>query len=320
MARVNPRPARFELHPPSRRHVGVDIQLRRPYDRHRHTSAAADKYSGVTWGCPFAGWCGGCRVSSVAVCGQVVAGGSCRSGRACWVAFVAARQSGSCPDRALRRRRNAERGHRLPGRRLRGRGVAVAETVQRDRLGRAGRPASVGSAATVRTRGGGWDQGDGVRTARAASRPVVSVELGRAGGSGRAGRAGVGDLVVDGAALVARGGHQAVALPVLDLPSRPRLRRQGRPRPGPVRPRVERRAARRRRLRDLRRREVPATSPPPLPPAPPAPARTGGPGRVRVRAGRHARLHGRLRRPPGPPHRQRHFQDRHRPLHGRWPR
>jgi IS30 family transposase len=39
-------------------------------------------------------------------------------------------------------------------------------------------------------------------------------------------------------------------------------------------------------------------------------------GRVRVRAGRHARLHGRLRRPSCTPHRQRRPEDRDRAVHG----
>ena len=77
--------------------------------------------------------------------------------------------------------------------------------------------------------------------------------------------------------------------------------------------------ARRRRLRDLRRREVPAAGAAPLPSRarPAGPGRTGA-GRVRIRAGRHPGLHGRLRRAPGPADRPGRRQDRDRAVHGRW--
>ena len=70
----------------------------------------------------------------------------------------------------------------------------------------------------------------------------------------------------DGLAVALRGRDQAVAVPLLDLPARPRLHRQGRPDPRPLRGPVGRRAAASRRLRRLLRRE--ALDPSPAPQAP----------------------------------------------------
>ena len=81
-------------------------------------------------------------------------------------------------------------------------------------------------------------------------------------------------LRVHRAPLAGRRRAQALAAPVLDLPPRPALRAQGRPRPGPLRSGVwEGRAARRGRVRAQRRREARrpgphAASTPPCPPGP----------------------------------------------------
>ena len=178
------------------------------------------------------------------------------------------------------------------------------------------RTAPLGSAADVRLRGGGGHQGYGVRAARAPRCAAVALEFPRARRPGGHRGAGRLDLVVDGAALAARRRDQAVAVSVVDLPPRPRLRHQGGPGPRPLRAALGGRGARPRRLRDLGGREVPAPGARPLPPRPrPGPGAAPA-GRVRVRAGRHAGLLRRLRRPRGTPVRQRRREDRHRAVHG----
>ena len=79
------------------------------------------------------------------------------------------------------------------------------------------------------------------------------------------------DLRRDGLALALRGRDQALAVPLLDLPARSRLHRQGRPHPRPLRRPLGRRAAASRRLRRVLRRE--ALDPSPAPQAPHAAGR-----------------------------------------------
>ena len=137
-------------------------------------------------------------------------------------------------------------------------------------------------------------------------------------GTGRRGRLpwpGRGDLTGHRAPVAARGRDQTVAAPVLDLPPRPRPRRQGRPGPRPLRPHLGRPPARRGRVRHQRRRKVPTPSPPPPPPRPATGARTHPPGGVRVPPRRHPGLLRRLRRPPRPGDRPHRTQDRNRALH-----
>ena len=111
---------------------------------------------------------------------------------------------------------------------------------------------------------------------------------------------------------------QALAAPVLDLHPRPRLRRQGHPGAGPLRPQLGRQAARRGRVRHLQRREDLHPGPLPLPPHP-APGQ--GPhdaGQPRIRPRRRPGLPGRLRRPPRPRVRPLRRPHRHRPVHRPW--
>ena len=83
---------------------------------------------------------------------------------------------------------------------------------------------------------------------------VVEHRAGRRGGRPRDRRL---DHRLDRAPLARRRRDQALAAPVLDLPPRPRLRDQGRPRARPVRPHLAGTRAGRRRVRDQRRREDP---------------------------------------------------------------
>ena len=144
---------------------------------------------------------------------------------------------------------------------------------------------------------------------------VVALVEQRPGRRGRPPRRGDLDLGVHDPPLAQRGRDQTLAAPVLDLPPRPRLRGQGRPRAGPLRPLLGRRTARPPRLRHQRRREIPAPSPPPPPPRLATPTRPDPAGRVRVPPRRHPRLPGRLRRPPRPRDRTHRAQDRDRTVH-----
>ena len=93
------------------------------------------------------------------------------------------------------------------------------------------------------------------------------VELPRAGPRGSRRRHHPGGLGVHGAPMAGRRRAQALAAPVVDLPPRPVLRPQGRPRAGPVPADLGRPAAGRRRVRDQRRRETRRPGPPADPPA-----------------------------------------------------
>ena len=86
------------------------------------------------------------------------------------------------------------------------------------------------------------------------------------------------DLAGDGAPVAVRGRAQTLAVPVVDLHHRSRLRRQGATGARPVRPDLGRETVGRRRVRDLRRREDLHPGPLPLPPHPArraSPARSG---------------------------------------------
>ena len=137
---------------------------------------------------------------------------------------------------------------------------------------------------------GGRGEGAGVRAAR--RQPDCRWRSGAAPSwpprrAARHGRVGVG---LHGAPLAGRRRDQAVAAPVLDLPPRPRLRGQGRPRAGPVRPHLRRRAARRRRLRA----SAPTRNPACRPAAGSIPAAQPGPGRQPMRVESEYRRHGTL--------------------------
>ena len=80
---------------------------------------------------------------------------------------------------------------------------------------------------------------------------------------------------VHGAPLAVRGRAQTLAVPVVDLHHRPRLRGQGAAGAGPVRTDLGRETVGPERVRDLRRREDLHPGPLPLPPHPAARARPG---------------------------------------------
>ena len=117
-------------------------------------------------------------------------------------------------------------------------------------------------------------------------------------------------------ALALRGRDQAVAVPLLDLPARPRLHRQGRPDPRPLRRPMGRRAAAPRRLRRLLRRETldPSPRPQTLHAARRAARQARPARRARVRPARRALLLRRLGRAPREAVRPLRRQGRDRPV------
>ncbi len=99
-------------------------------------------------------------------------------------------------------------------------------------------------------------------------------------------------------AVAVRRRGQTLAAPVVDLPPRPRLCRQGRPRARPVPPPLEAPQARQTRLRHLRRREDLDPSAYPQTPHHPACGEANHACRARAHPRRRAGLAGRLGRPP----------------------
>ena len=92
----------------------------------------------------------------------------------------------------------------------------------------------------------GRGQGPGLRAARRQRDAAGPLDLPRAGPPGGRQRHRSRALGVHRAPLARRRRDQALAAPVVDLPPRPVLRRQGRPRPGPLPAGLGRTAARRR--------------------------------------------------------------------------
>ena len=125
-------------------------------------------------------------------------------------------------------------------------------------------------------------------------------------------------LVGDGPPVAVRGRAQTLAVPVVDLHHRPRLRRQGQPGARPLRPDMGRKTAGPRRLCDLRRREDLHPGPLSLPPHPPAGHVPPDAGQPRLRPRRRAGLPGRLRRAPRPSVRPLRGHHRHRPVQPTW--
>ena len=132
--------------------------------------------------------------------------------------------------------------------------------------------------------------------------PELLAEITRAG-------AGPPALGVIGAADPGRAPGQALAVPVVDLPARPGLRRQGICHPRPVPGVSPRQAAAARRPHPVRGRQAVHPGPRPLPPHRPGHARQARAGRARIRPARCPRPAGRARRahreqcspPPRPP-------------------
>ena len=140
------------------------------------------------------------------------------------------------PDHPGRRRRPVQRRDRRRSRAARRHRPQVASTVLRGAAGRSGRPAPVRPATPVQRRPGRGGEGVGLRAADHQRGAAGEVELPRSGRRSRPPRGGGLGVGLDGAALAGRRRDQTLAAPVLDLPPRPRLRRQGRPGAGPVRP------------------------------------------------------------------------------------
>jgi hypothetical protein len=114
------------------------------------------------------------------------------------------------------------------------------------------------------------------------------------------GRARRIDFVLDGAPLVVGGGNQVMALPVLDLPARLRLRSKSDVRPRPPLALLRRRGTPPERLRDLGQREVLAPGAQALPPQPRSRSKGHPVGRVRVRGPNAPESARRCSKPPRP--------------------
>ena len=132
----------------------------------------------------------------------------------------------------------------------------------------------------------------------------------------RAGAAEEKLSVVLGAADLGRAPGQALAVPVLDLPPRPGLRRQGDRDPGPLPGVLPRHAATARRPDPVSGRQAVHPGPRPLPSHRPGRARQTRPGRARIRPPRRLGPAGR----PGRAHwesvRRHSGHHRHRPVYG----
>ena len=119
-----------------------------------------------------------------------------------------------------------------------------------------------------------------------------------------------------GAADPGRAPGQALAVPVVDLPARPGLRRQGICHPRPVPGVLPRQAAAARRPHPVRGRQALHPGPRPLPPHRPGQARQAHAGRARIRPPRRPRPAGRARRAHRDSVRRHPGHHRHCPLHG----
>ena len=127
-------------------------------------------------------------------------------------------------------------------------------------------------------------QGPGVRAARRQREAAGPLDLPRAGPArGRRRHLSPSVSASTVRRWLAERRAQAVAAPVVDLPPRPALRPQGRPRPGPLPAGMGRTAARRRRVRAQRGREARRPGPLACPPPAAAGAAAGDAGRERVR-------------------------------------
>ena len=121
-------------------------------------------------------------------------------------------------------------------------------------------------------------QGGGLQATAGLRATVVTLVVPGAGRTGDHRRDLRADLAGNGTPLAVRGRAQTVAVSVMDLHHRSRLRRQSSAGAGPVRPHLARHAVGPERLRHLRRREDLHPGPLPLPSHPRRRARPGDPG------------------------------------------
>lgn len=184
--------------------------------------------------------------------------------------------------------------------------------VRRTRSGVAGRRETVRPPAEVHRSAGRAGQGDRLHPVPGGGAAAGAVVVPGAGPPRRQRRGVRVDLADNGASLAVRGRDQTLAVPVVDLHHRPRLRGQGIPGARPVRPNLGRETFGAQRLRDFRRREDLHPGPLPLPPHPGPRRGAGDAGQSRLRPWRRGRLPGRLRRAPWPGVRPLRGHHRHR--------
>src|SRR4029078_4899724 len=146
----------------------------------------------------------------------------------------------------------------------------------------AGRCETVRPSTGVQRRAGGPGQGDGLHTASRQRPAAVAVVVPGAGAPRRRRRDRRVTFTGDRAPVAVRGRDQTLAVPVVDLHHRSRLRRQGATGARPLRPDLEGKTFGRRRLRRLRRRKDLHPGPLPLPPHPARRHVTPDPGQPRL--------------------------------------
>ena len=144
---------------------------------------------------------------------------------------------GSGQDRARRLDGRVERADRAVAAGVRGHRAQMATPlVRRTGVGGTGRCETVRPPTGVHPRAGRPGQGVGLHPAGRAGAAPVAVVVPGAGPPRRRRRDLRVDLAGHGAPVAVRGRAQTLAVPVVDLHHRSRLRRQGRPSARPVRP------------------------------------------------------------------------------------
>ena len=199
-----------------------------------------------------------------------------------------------------------------------GHGPQVAGPVRRPRPGRAGGPAPVRAATADQRAGTGRGGRAGLPAARRHRGAAGPLERPGTGRRDHQGGAGQPDLAILGPADPGRAPHQALAIPIVDLPARPGLRRQGHRHPRPLPGVLPGQAASTGRPDHLGGRQALHPGAPPMLPNQPASTRPAHARRARIRPRRRPGPAGR----PGRAHRQgarrRHpAHHRHRTVHGR---
>ena len=158
------------------------------------------------------------------------------------------------PDRARGRCGRVQRTDRTVASDMRGHRAQVASPLVRGTgCGVAGRCEAIGSPTGVQPRSGRPGQGDGLHAPQGLRATVVALVVPGAGPADHRRRNLRVDLAGDGTPVAVAGRAQTVAVSVVDLHLRSRLRRQSPTGTRPVRPRVGRGTVGPQRLRDLGR-------------------------------------------------------------------